>query len=113
MNRPDESRLGSDLLWPPQYGGGVVARRGAAQATGRRPRGGGTGPVGREDVLGQLSRVVDQAIAGRGHLLLLAGEAGIGKTTLLMEAAPYAGDRGGGTGAGTGGAGRGRRPRER
>jgi tetratricopeptide (TPR) repeat protein len=45
-------------------------------------------------VLGQLSRVVDQAIAGRGHLLLLAGEAGIGKTTLLSEAARYAEDRG-------------------
>ena len=45
-------------------------------------------------MLGQLSRVVDQAIAGRGHLLLLAGEAGIGKTTLLTEAARYAGDRG-------------------
>ena len=38
-------------------------------------------------MLGQLSRVVDQAVAGRGHLLLLAGEAGIGKTTLLTEAA--------------------------
>jgi hypothetical protein len=45
-------------------------------------------------VLGQLSRVVDQAIAGRGHLLLLAGEAGIGKTTLLSEAARYAEERG-------------------
>jgi hypothetical protein len=29
-------------------------------------------------VLGQLGRVVDQALAGRGDLLLLAGEAGIG-----------------------------------
>jgi hypothetical protein len=48
-------------------------------------------------VLGQLCRVVDQAIAGRGHLLLLAGEAGIGKTTLLTEAARYAGDRGPGS----------------
>ena len=31
---------------------------------------------------------------GRGHFLLLAGEAGIGKTTLLSEAARYAEDRG-------------------
>jgi hypothetical protein len=95
--------LGSDLLWPPQYRDGVVARRGAARTTGRRPRGGGTGPVSRDDVLGQLSRVVDQAIAGRGHLLLLAGEAGIGKTTVLTEAARYAEGQGPGSrGAGAG-----------
>ena len=50
--------------------------------------------VGRGDVLGQLSRVVDQAMAGRGSLLLLAGEAGIGKTTLLTETARYAEARG-------------------
>ena len=37
---------------------------------------------------------MDQVIAGRGHLLLLTGEAGIGKTTLLAEAARYAEDRG-------------------
>ena len=81
---------------PPQYRGGVVTWRAAAQSTGRPPRarGGGTGPVGRDDILGQLSRVVDQVIAGRGHLLLLTGEAGIGKTTLLAEAACYAEDRG-------------------
>ena len=31
------------------------------------------GPVGRDDVLAELRRVVDEAVAGRGHLLLLAG----------------------------------------
>jgi AAA ATPase domain len=46
-----------------------------------------TGPVGRRDVLAELRRVVDEAVAGRGHLLLLAGEAGIGKTTMLTAAA--------------------------
>ena len=88
--------LGRDLLWPPQYRGGVVTRRGAARVAARRSRagGGGTGPVGGDDVLGQLSRVVDRALAGRGHLLLLAGEAGIGKTTLLSEAAPLRGGPG-------------------
>src|SRR5690242_761201 len=45
------------------------------------------GPVGRDDVLAELRRVVDEAVAGRGHLLLLAGEAGIGKTTMLTAAA--------------------------
>ena len=52
------------------------------------------GPVGRDSVLGQLGRVVDQALAGRGDLLLLAGEAGIGKTTLLSELSRYAQSRG-------------------
>ena len=67
-------------------------RREAAPATGpmRRDRGGGAGLVGRDDVLSQLRRVVDQAMAGRGRQLLLAGEAGIGKTALLTEAARYA-----------------------
>jgi hypothetical protein len=59
-----------------------------------RERAGGTGPVGRDDVLSQLRRVVDEAMAGRGHLLLLAGEGGIGKTTLLTETASYAEARG-------------------
>src|SRR5439155_17598071 len=52
------------------------------------------GPVGRDDVLAELRLVVDEAVAGRGHLLLLAGEAGIGKTTMLAAAAGYAEGRG-------------------
>jgi hypothetical protein len=52
------------------------------------------GPVGRDDVLAELRRVVEEAIAGRGHLLLLAGEAGIGKTTMLTAAAGLAESRG-------------------
>ena len=52
------------------------------------------GPVGRDDVLAELRRVVDEAVAGRGHLLLLAGEAGIGKTTMLAAAAGFAESRG-------------------
>jgi hypothetical protein len=52
------------------------------------------GPVGRDDVLAELRRVVDEAAAGRGHLLLLAGEAGIGKTTMLTAAAAFAESRG-------------------
>jgi hypothetical protein len=52
------------------------------------------GPVGRDDVLAELRRVVDGAVAGRGHLLLLAGEAGIGKTTMLTAAAGFAESRG-------------------
>src|SRR5262245_35678290 len=47
-------------------------------------------PVGREDVRGRLRRVVDDATAGRSGAVLLAGEPGIGKTTLLTSAARYA-----------------------
>ena len=52
------------------------------------------GPVGRDDVLGELRRVVDEAVAGRGQIVLLAGEAGIGKTTMLTAAAGHAESRG-------------------
>src|SRR4051812_45531477 len=39
--------------------------------------------VGRDDLLQLAERRVVEAAAGRGHLLLLAGEAGIGKTRML------------------------------
>jgi hypothetical protein len=60
----------------------------------RKPPPPRAGPVGRDDVLAELRRVVDQAVAGRGQILLLAGEAGIGKTTMLTAAAGYAESRG-------------------
>jgi len=52
------------------------------------------GPVGRADVLDGLRRIVDRAVAGRGQIMLLAGEAGIGKTTMLAAAADFAESRG-------------------
>ena len=52
--------------------------------------GGDAAPVGRDDLLGRLRRAVGEAVAGRGLIVLLTGEAGIGKTTLLKEAARYA-----------------------
>src|SRR5262245_29218553 len=39
--------------------------------------------VGRDDLLNLADRRISEAAAGQGHLLLLAGEAGIGKTRLL------------------------------
>ena len=39
--------------------------------------------VGRDDVLALAERRLAAAMEGRGHLLFLAGEAGIGKTRLL------------------------------
>lgn len=41
--------------------------------------------IGRDDLLALAVRRLRSAAAGRGELLLLAGEAGIGKTRLLRE----------------------------
>jgi len=41
--------------------------------------------VGRDDVLALASRRWEEARAGRGHTLLVAGEAGIGKSRMLAE----------------------------
>ena len=63
-----------------------------------------TGPVpmrvssvlfGREDLLELGRRRLDQARAGAGGLLFLAGEAGIGKSRLLREIAEEARPAGG------------------
>jgi tetratricopeptide (TPR) repeat protein len=50
--------------------------------------------VARDDVLAQLRFAAEEAVTGRGELILLTGEAGIGKTTMLSEAARYAETRG-------------------
>ena len=60
----------------------------AADGSGAGPRqAAGPGLVGRQDVLTQLRRAVEDAARGRGRLLLLTGEAGIGKTAVAAEAA--------------------------
>lgn len=51
---------------------------------------GGGGLVGRDDVRAELHRAVDTATQGASRLVLLAGEPGIGKTTLLTDALTYA-----------------------
>jgi AAA ATPase domain len=70
----------------------MARQRTVASRHARRPpaAGGGAAPVGRDDLLGRLRGAVDGAVAGRGLIVLLTGEAGIGKTTLLKEAARYA-----------------------
>ncbi len=50
--------------------------------------------VGREAELEELRSAVDEAVAGRGRLLLLVGEPGIGKTRTAEELATYARVRG-------------------
>ena len=55
---------------------------------------GGPSFVGRERELAQIGGALDGAAAGRGQLVLLAGEPGIGKTSLADRAAAMAGERG-------------------
>ncbi|MGH8889899.1 MAG: helix-turn-helix transcriptional regulator [Acidothermaceae bacterium] len=46
--------------------------------------------VGRDELLALAIRRIDEAAAGRGELLLVAGEAGIGKTRLLASISRHA-----------------------
>ena len=50
--------------------------------------------VGREDEIERLRAVFEKASSGRGRLVLLSGEAGIGKTRTANELATYAASRG-------------------
>jgi hypothetical protein len=52
------------------------------------------GLIGRDEVLAVLRASLDQAAAGRGHLVLIGGEAGIGKTAVATAAADQAAARG-------------------
>jgi eukaryotic-like serine/threonine-protein kinase len=58
------------------------------------PRPSGRPFVGRTGELHELRAALDEAEDGRGLLLLLSGEPGIGKTRLMQECAREAGDRG-------------------
>ena len=52
------------------------------------------GLIGRDDVLAQLVRAVEELVGGRGGLVLLTGEAGIGKSAVVAAAAATAQARG-------------------
>jgi DNA-binding CsgD family transcriptional regulator/tetratricopeptide (TPR) repeat protein len=74
----------------------VVPSRAAAYGG---PVGGAQGEVaalmvGRARELARVTRLLDDAVAGRGRLVLCTGEAGIGKTRLAEEAAALAAARG-------------------
>lgn len=65
-----------------------MTTREAAQGAGAEPpQAAWAGLVGRSDVLAQLGRAVGDAAGGRGRLVLLTGEAGIGKTSVAAQAA--------------------------
>ena len=53
-----------------------------------------SGLVGRDRPLAELQALVEAALASRGGVVALTGEAGIGKTTLAAAAADHAEQRG-------------------
>jgi DNA-binding SARP family transcriptional activator/tetratricopeptide (TPR) repeat protein len=57
---------------------------------------------GRGDTVGRLSGIWRTAAAGAGQVVVLTGEAGIGKTSLLLDLVHRAGTAGGRTAVGTG-----------
>ncbi|MFQ6028925.1 MAG: serine/threonine-protein kinase PknK, partial [Dehalococcoidia bacterium] len=50
--------------------------------------------VGRQQEMGELKAALEDALSGRGRLVTLVGEPGIGKTRTAQELATYAGMRG-------------------
>ncbi len=50
--------------------------------------------VGRQQEMAGLTAAMEDALAGRGRLVMLAGEPGIGRTRMAQELASYAEDRG-------------------
>ena len=50
--------------------------------------------VGREGELERLQAAVGEALLGRGVVVLISGEPGLGKTRLAREVEPYAQERG-------------------
>lgn len=48
-------------------------------------RGIGSALVGRESELGELTQVLDDLLAGRGGVVVVSGEAGVGKSRLMAE----------------------------
>jgi class 3 adenylate cyclase len=49
--------------------------------------------VGRDEEMGRLTRTLDQLVAGQGQVVLIVGDAGIGKTRTLAEMRSFAGSR--------------------
>jgi hypothetical protein len=65
------------------------------------------GLIGRDDVLAQLVRAVEELVGGRGGLVLLTGEAGIGKSAVVAAGGGHGPGswRAGGVGLGLAGGG--------
>jgi predicted ATPase/class 3 adenylate cyclase len=74
-----------EVVWQPGRG---------PQPTVAREKQSDTSLLGRDTEVATLRQAVDEAVGGRGHVVLLAGEPGIGKTSLAVDCATYAGRRG-------------------
>ena len=74
-------------------GGKRRPRSGATTEDASRPAARALPLLEREDELGQLDRLLDDAAQGRGRLALIAGPAGMGKSRLLGVARQAAADR--------------------
>jgi class 3 adenylate cyclase len=61
--------------------------------TAREPVAGATPVVGRNDEMARLMAALGDLVTGRGRIVLLVGDPGVGKTRLLAELRSLAGDR--------------------
>jgi class 3 adenylate cyclase/tetratricopeptide (TPR) repeat protein len=81
-----KNRAQSVAAWELQRARPHVSRLAARAAHGLSPF------VGRDDALGTLERALAAARGGRGQVALVVGEAGMGKSRLLLEFRQRAGD---------------------
>ena len=94
---PETQALFQEILPPAGYQGAHGVRDPQAQRAAREAPGVASGPlaseiplVGRTAELARLRPLVDALGQGRGHVLLLLGEAGVGKSRLVAELAASA-----------------------
>ena len=81
-----KNRAGSVAAWELQQARPRVSRLSARAAHGLSPF------VGRDDAIATLERALTAARAGRGQVALVVGDAGLGKSRLLLEFRQRAGD---------------------
>src|SRR3712207_1763039 len=74
-------------------------RRAVAAAPGREHDAGVAGLLERDDASAVLDRALADALSGRGRVVLVAGEAGVGKTSLVRSFAEQIDRLGAGTDA--------------
>src|SRR5262245_21577466 len=79
-------RHGRDLPDPQRPSEPAIAARGRSQPpAAEAPAAGEPSLVGRDQILARLEKALEGAVAGRGRLVALIGEAGIGKSRLVAE----------------------------